>query len=150
MTEVSGEKLWKYKGYYQVTGKWYKVSETASGSSDLSLSLCPLQIYWIIIVYCFVVFSHDVAQPVYDSKFNCCTVCNSLSTATVCWKCHAVNNHFEFHRYSIVGVFQPFGSDAFTACSVRAPTVGADQLDTCADVEGQLVVCRQYLFCCNY
>jgi len=31
---------------------------------------------------------------------------------------------------------QTFGSDAFTAGTVWEPTVGTDQLDTCADVEG--------------
>jgi len=56
MTEVSGEKLWKYKGYYQVTGKWYKVSGTASGSSDLSLSLWLLQIYLIIFCLLFMLY----------------------------------------------------------------------------------------------
>jgi len=37
---------------------------------------------------------------------------------------------------------QSLGFDAFTACSIREPTVGSDQLDPCTDVEGNIPIIR--------
>jgi len=35
-------------------------------------------------------------------------------------------------------LLQPFGSDAFSAFAIWKPTMGSDQLDPCADVEGNV------------